>query len=462
MEQEIDLRPYIIAVLQRWRLILSCALILMVAGITITAIPKQRSSASADVLIVPSTSQVTLDPRFQTTNGSQASNPTTQRQALVNLASSSIIAGKVLKELGESSGSDGIDPTQSLINQVSVSSTSDLLQITVSDPDPARALKIAEAWGQAYEGLVADIYTSSQFRTDLLDSELEAAQQRYDSAQRSLETFLSSGQIIQVKNQVGQLNDLLSGSNQAQQTLYTDYLTRTGQLDLILEDAQTLRDQASAQGTSSFAQNFAALLLRARTVDSAALTFQLNAGDLSSGEATTGSATVDLDQLISVISERRDQLRDQANQIASAIASNTGTTTGIDATTRQGYIDQLAALNSTYEQLRAQQDLLTQQRDLARDTLMLVARKRDEQQVARSSPQIEVRYVSANLDPKPSLVSRALLSGIAAGAIGLVLGVILALLLDVIIPAMRRLTLPAPMQPASRSDAPSDRPILGD
>ncbi|MBX0330757.1 hypothetical protein K2Z83_24170 [Oscillochloris sp. ZM17-4] len=462
MDQEIDLRPYMLVLLKRWRLILSCVIGLMIIGIVIPVAAQQRRSASADIMIVPVSSQVTLDPRFQTTSGSQATTPAAQRQALIGLATSHAVAEKVFEAVGAAPGGSEADPIQALIDQVQVSSSSDLLKITVSDPDPARAVKIADAWGQAYERLVADVYTRSQFRSDLLASELTAAQQRYDGAQQSLETFLGSGEIIQMQSQIAQLNGLLGGSREAQQLLYTDYLSRTHQLDLILEDAQTLRDQANASGASSFSDSFAALLLQARAVGGAATTFQLSASDIGSVDAASGSALANLDRLIRVISQRRDELRAQADEIASAIADDKDTAMGMDSATRNRYINQLATLNRSYEQLRAQQDILTQQRDLARDTLILLQRKRDEQEIARSSPQIEVRFVSTSLDPKPSVVARAALSGIAAGVVGLVLGVMLALLLDVLLPAVRRLTQPAPAQPAPRSDRPADRPMTGD
>ncbi len=456
MDQEIDLRPYFVAVIRRWRLVLVCIFGLAIVGAAIPLMLGQGRSASANVLIVPVSSQVTLDPRFQTTNGNQATTPAAQRQALISLASSQTVARQVIEQVSPGSGEGSNDPVERLISQIQVSSSSDLLQITVNDPDPAIALKLANAWGQVYESLVASVYTRSQFRTELLNSEITAAQERYNSAQQSLETSLIDGKTINVQNQIAQMNGLLDGSRQEQQMLYTDYLSRTRQLQLILEDAQTLRAQTSVLDTNGFADRFAALLLWVRTVDSAAPTLQLSTGDLASNDLPADQTLSDLDRLISVLARRRDQLLAQANEIANAIASDSDAVTGLDATTRQRYIDQLATLNSTYEQQRARQDLLTQQRDLARDTLMLLQRKRDEQEVARSSPQVEVRFVSANLNPKPSQSMRALLSGLTAGIGGLILGLVLVLLLDMVLPALRRLTvLP---QGAERTDVAAERP----
>lgn len=161
--------------------------------------------------------------------------------------------------------------------------------------------------------------------------------------------------------------------------------------------------------------------------------------------------------MISVLAQRRDQLSAQAAEIAAAIASGGAASSGQDAATLTRYSDQLATLNSTFEQLDAQKTRLTQQRDLARDTLMLLQKKRDEQEVARSSPQIEVRFISANIEPKSSTTGQLVLMGGVAGVIGLVLSIVLALLLDVVIPALRRLSRPESAQPGARSDTLADR-----
>jgi uncharacterized protein involved in exopolysaccharide biosynthesis len=456
MEQEIDLRPYLVAVMRHGRLIIICIVALALVGAASSALTTLNQRASADVLVIPSSSQITLDPRFQTTNGSNVSNPTAARQALINLASSHLVAEQVIKDLGDTGLS--ID---TLSQQVSVTSSSDLLQITVSNSDPAKALKLAEAWGKAYERLVADIYGRSQSQTELLASTIVASQQRYDVAQTALETFLSDGQSVRVEGQITSLTEMLSGSRQAQLLLYTDYLTRTRQLDLILQDAQTLQDQMSTQATSSFADSFAALLLRARTVDSDAPSFQLSAGDITSAQVSSRDLLTALDQLIAVLSRRRDQLSARSEEIAATIAGNAAPS-GTAATSQQRYSDQLATLMSTYEQLQARQALLTQQRDIARDTLILLQRKNDEQEAGRSSPPIEVRFISANIEPRSSIIAQPIQRGVIAGVVGLILGALLAILFDVVVPALRRLNLREPAQPTTRNDPAADRPVPGD
>ncbi len=457
MDREIDLRPYFLALffalLRHRRLIVTCAIgIAIIAGVAFLVPGLLSRTATADVIIVPNSSQVTLDSRFQTTDN-QATNPTALREGLISLAGNHIIAGQVIKELGDTELI-----AEDLYQQINVTQNGDVIQITARNRDRDLALRIAQAWGKAYENLVIDTYGGSRFRQDMLASEIDAAQQRYDQAQTTLEKFLVSAETIKVQQQIANLNDLLTGSRQSQQQLYTDYLARSRQVELILQDAQTLRDQIDTQGATKFANSFASLMLRIRMVDGTAPVFRMTAADITTSETDPSNLSANLDQLIKVLSRRHDQLLAQSNEVASAITSGGVIPTGLDAATRQRYVDQVAGLNSTNEQLQAQQNMLTTQRDLARDALTLLQRKRAEQEVAQSSPQIEVRFISASINPRSlfSLAIRALLTAITSGVLGLVLGAVIALLLDTIIPAIRRLMSSDASQPAARSDTPTD------
>ena len=458
MDSEIDLRPYFLALffalLRRRRLIVTCAIgIAFIMGVVLLVLGLLMRSATADVLIVPNSFQVTLDPRFRTTDN-QATNPTAQREGLINLASNRIIADQVIKELGDTELI-----ASNLYQMVSVSQNGDILQITARDRDKDLALRIAQAWGKAYENLVIDTYSGSQFRRDMLTSEIDSAQQRYDQAQATLEKFLVSAETIKVQQQIANLTDLLNGSRQSQQQLYADYVARSRQVELILQDAQTLRDQVDTQGATKFANSFASLMLRIRMVDGAAPVFRMTAADITASETDSSNLSANLDQLVKVLSRRHDQLLAQSNEVASAITSGGVISTGLDTATRQRYIDQLASLNSTNEQLQAQQNMLAQQRDLARDALTLLQRKRAEQEVAQSSPQIEVRFIGASIDPRHllSFAIRTLLSAVSAGFFALVLGTVLALFFDTVIPAILRWVNASKLtQPTDGSDTPAD------
>ncbi len=452
MDQEIDLRPHLIALLHRWRLLVICTIgLAVITGATSLTLALIFRTASADVLIIPSSSRVTLDPRFQTTSDNQATNPVSLRQGLVNLASSYILVEQVAKDLG-----DPEVTIDKLYQQVKILPDGDMIRISVSNANSDLALQIVKVWGKTYEDLVTSVYGGSQFRSEVLTAEIDTAQQRYEQAQTALEKFLTSAQSMKVKQQIANLNDLLSGSRQAQQQLYTDYLSRVHQIEILLQDAQTLHDQADTQGTSKFANSFASLMLRIRMVDGAAPVFRMTAADVTASETDSGNLSANLSQLIKMLSHRQDQLRTRSNEIASAITSSGMISTGLDGATRERYMDQVAELNSTYENLQAQQNTITQQRDLAYEALTLLQRKRAEQEVAQSSPQIVIRFIGAGIDPLFSLITRTLLYMVAAAILGLVFSIMIALLIDTIIPAIRRLMSSEVTLPAKRSDTPAD------
>jgi len=63
-EEEIDLKPYLLALLRRWWIIVGVAIgLALIAGV-LAVLRAPPFSASSSLLIVPANSQITLDSRF--------------------------------------------------------------------------------------------------------------------------------------------------------------------------------------------------------------------------------------------------------------------------------------------------------------------------------------------------------------------------------------------------------------
>src|SRR5689334_16384809 len=110
MEEEIDLRPYVVALIRQWRTI---AIIVGMAmlGAALVAISLPPSfTASADVLILPSRSQLTFDPRFVTNNTILGTDIASRRQALIALASGGSFEEDVRSKLPPQLVGEGYQP----------------------------------------------------------------------------------------------------------------------------------------------------------------------------------------------------------------------------------------------------------------------------------------------------------------------------------------------------------------
>lgn len=430
MEEEIDLRPYVLAIFRRWALVVGLALVAAIVAVSILALTPRSSHATVDLLIVPSSSQVTLDPRFVNRDAALLTNATFQRQALIGLASSAALEQRVAAELERSP--IGTLNASAVLSSIQVSAEGDIIRITGRAADDATALAIVELWGRSYERLVAEIYSRDTVQGALIVEQIDAAQKRVATEQANLEAFLAQSRRAEVERQAKSLDGLLEGSVASANDLYRDYTRRSQELDLLLQDARTLRGQVDAGAVDDLGDALASLSLRARAAGGADLPVMLSLDNLAavSGELATAE---DLDALISVVAEQRDRLDAESRRVAAAISSGELPLTGVSTADRAGYERQLAALRLEAEQLRAQEQLLTMRRDVALSSLELLQRKSEEQQIAQVTPQVAVRYLSARIDGATGLsLSRFALYGAAGLFAGALAGAALALLLELL------------------------------
>ena len=448
MEEEIDLRPYLIALLRRWPLIIGLAAGVGLILAALSFLSPRPIAATASVLIVPATSQIALDPRFPTRDATLLTNATFQRQALIGLATSSTLERRVAEQLPGANPAPG-----ALLGQISVSSEGDLMQIVASGATEADALALAETWASTYERLVAEVYSRDDAGLALIDQQLGEAQARYGEAQLQLEQFLSRSGAVQVEQQILSIEGLLNGSSEAGTALYTQYLTRIQELDLILSDARTMRAQVAEGQADGLANRLAVLTLRSR-VAGGELPVQLQIADAAALALDGEDALAELDGLIVVLEEQRDRLGREASGLADAIAEGDTGTGGLSAAARQRYEEDLTALRSQLAQVQGEQKALEQSRDIALSSLEILQRKRDEQQIAQTTPLINVRYISATVNAAGSLLTRAVLQAAVGLLLGALAGMALALWLEIGRPRLAKLSEGAP--PADR---PSEKPV---
>ena len=443
MEQEIDLRPYFRAIVQAWKPILSMMLIAALGAAIFSYFMPRPSMANAQLLVLPTASQVSLDPRF-TTRETTVTNAGMQRQALIDLASSPVMEARAAQELGLTGSRPG-----ALLGKVEVSATSDLLTFTVSDDDALAATRLAEVWARSYEALVNELYTGVDAQVQQITAETGDALGRYDEAQRGLEAFLSQGETVSVDQEVQRLEGLLAGSREAQQLLYANHLTRTQELNLLIDDARTVRAQI---GTGSpFADNLADLALRSRAAGGAQLPLNLrfeSAGAFTQDRVVTAA---DLDQLISVLERERDRFVSQAAELSSAIAAGESSSVGLEQATRARYEQELATASSRLEGLKARENLLTARRDLALESLKVLQAKSAELALAKAVPTVNVRFIGSSAIPSSSAAASIVVAVVLASALAFGLSVLVVIAMELI----RRIR-PGSDVPAA---APGDRPV---
>lgn len=444
MQEDLDIRPYLAAVLRRWPLVLGAGLLaaLVVAGLAL--LQPQLSRGRSSVLIVPTVSQVTLDPRFTTRDATLLTNATFQREALITLASSGALEARVAADLGIAPLIPG-----SLSAQVQVEADGDLIWFTASALDQPEAVRIAEAWARTYELMVAEIYSRDASGEALLNQQIADAQQRYAAAQAELEGFVAANDLVQLSLQIQTYEDVLELSAATALDRYTSYITRTQALDLVIADAQTLRAQVASGDSSALSDALATLALRARSAGLSQLPVQLRFDDPAILVRDQPATLADLDTFIATVTRQRADLLAEAEDTTAALIAGGQVVGSLSPELTEQYLRTLPDLRRQYEQLSAQQRQLAQRRDIAFASLEVLQRKRDEQQIAQSSPQISVRAIESTAAPPSSRLIGIAVRGVIGGSAGLLVGVALALALD----RRRRSGQPAPLSATAPQQA---------
>ncbi|HMQ33846.1 MAG TPA: hypothetical protein PKD53_24145 [Chloroflexaceae bacterium] len=453
MEQEIDLRPYLQAFLRQWRLVVAVAAVLCLLAVVATLLLPRAARARGDVLVVARTSQLALDPRFTERDATMVTSAANQRQALIDLASSPELETRVAAQLGLNP-----DVAGQLGGRVTVTARSDLLQFEASGTTNAEALELVEAWARGYEDLVSEVYTRANPEDRNFAGQIADAQTRYDEARQSLAAFYGAGDLVRAEQQVLRLEGLLKGGSEAQVSLYTNYLTRTQELSLILEDARSLQAQY-VEGGADLGAGLAALAVRTRVAGDGQLPVQLSFASAESF-AQDQATTADLARFVQVLEGERDRMVAQAEALAGDLATGDTSAIGLPPELRERYEQELSAARGALAETQAQETLLLQQQTVALKSLEVLQAKRDEIRIAQAAPDVSVRYVGKAPEPPRSIVSSLVLNAVLATMLGLILGSALAIGRVLVGHLARQGPAGAPVAP--RGERPADKPVASD
>ncbi|WP_165774612.1 hypothetical protein [Candidatus Viridilinea mediisalina] len=445
MDDEIDLRPWLLAVLRRWRFVISMALVLALLAASVAIIRPRADQVTAQILILPGGSEVSLDERFTSRDATLSTNVIARNDALTTLALSSEMVQRVARELGvELETSE--DVTE-LLKQIEVEANGDLITITASGEDEAEALGLAEAWARNFERLVLETYSRDALLTRLVDEQLAVAEANLATQQATLEEFLAQSRVYEIDRQQKTLQGLVDGSLDAERSLYSAYAQRTREIEVILQDARTVREQLQAGLTDELASSLALLSLRARSSSTSSLPLQLLVDDVAA-ITNTPTTVAELDRLIAAMEGQRTRFATELERMALVIRSGETGLVGLDTATIQQYQTQLAGLRSEYEQLRAQERQLIQRRDTALSSVNLLRTKLEEQRIAELTSQLSVRVISLMPETPRSLLVSLILFGGAGLVLGTMGGIFVALSQEAVLRLRQSMVTAPPATPA--------------
>lgn len=371
---------------------------------------------------------------------------------------------------------------------------SDLINIKVKTDSPITSAAVANAWAGAYVQQVNRVYGKvPDEMLGTVAAQLTEARQSYKQAQAALEQHLASsklGELVRQSATISQSLDVLQAAqvdaitgadnhNRSQLRMYYDQWLRTNSL---LTAARALGDQLNAgeitTGTATAA--LALQVLQVQMVNAAAVAppawaaasqapaglpaleaaqepqqqqvVQLQVGAQQpqaqpgttlqlqlDGRTTVGSADLQA-QVAAAIAGLEAQLallESSIDQAAQSLAAGSGTQAGSEpaglplASTMANLEQQQRGLQAAIEVENAATLDLTEQRNLAWESVQALSNKQAEMLLARAADNSEVRLSSAAvpLNRTTDQVSMAV-SLVLAGVGGLLLGIVVALGLE--------------------------------
>lgn len=237
MEDEIDLREYVLVLVAWWReiVLLTVLAALLGAGaiLALRAIQPPVYEAAATVAISRTRTDINFDERFRTLSEEDmqavASNATARRSALVGLVSNGAIARAVIDRLGGLLETEEQIPAN-LLGAVEAElalpdgsrGDSDLIRIKATADSPEKAAAIANAWAEEYVRQVNLLY--GQIPAELVASvttELQNAQTAYETAQKALEAFVANNEIDRLNRLITEKREIIQSLQAGRQTAIT-------------------------------------------------------------------------------------------------------------------------------------------------------------------------------------------------------------------------------------------------
>lgn len=395
MDQEIDLRQYIAVLLKHKFWIAGLAVVAAVVAAVVSLLLPPTYEATALVAITKPQYELQFDSRIRSLTG----NVQQPYKAYPLLATSDATVSALIDDLG-----DQLAPEERIIRnlkpKLEAESSSDpsIVRLRVRNGDPWRAATIANQWAERFVQAANELYVQSANDLAFFTGQQAEAEQALAEAEQALIDF-------QARNRAAILGTRLST---AHETLTTT-LTAVHSLELTLQDARALRQHLDtrARGAPAAASDeLAALLIEVTALSHGApeVQLQLSTGpDL--GDRTAGDQVAFLDSLIPALEGRLVQLEEQAEAQEPAIL----------------------ALQQAYQEAQTEYDRLSRAQSLAQDTYVSLSRKATEARIAAQDTTGDVRLASRATPSDDPVSPRKALNTLAAGALGLLVGVVAAL-----------------------------------
>lgn len=439
MESAFDMRPLLRALARHWRWIITTSVLAAVisGGLAATRPPTYTSTA---ILVMSSAqSEVSLDPRFTT---SQILNVSTLRMTILALARSVELESQLPPEVRARYLRPGDQPGK-IVRRIKVQSRGDLLTIRAQAPTADQAHELSSAWGATLARYVNELYRGRNVvAAESQEQLVKTANDRYLAAQDALEAYIGSSPISKLDQRIAAITSVIDSTRESDQARYTRYLQRAQQLEAVLDEARALRGEIAEGGTAPGATALASLLLRARSVSGGELPLDLQVD--TAGFDREGQVTIaELDGFIEALQRQIGTNRTVATGLGKALVlEGHAPDSELSTEQRESYFTQLQELSQQREVESGKLATLEAERKVTLEALEVMRRKLQEQQVGSLQPDSQLSSTSSAVsDPVLASRGQAIVLGMLLGGLaGALFGCALALLRPLLVGQATRQT----------------------
>jgi uncharacterized protein involved in exopolysaccharide biosynthesis len=414
-EDEIDLRPYILALIKGWWRIALIAIVIASVTLAFTISQPRTYQATATVILTRSQLRLSLAEQFPTVSDSR--DDPSRKDAFLAIARSSSLAQKIYNYLGEQAQAN-YDSFASLKESVEINSVGDAIQITAEAKNPTLAAEIANSWAQETNQAINLAYSGEQPLSEI-QNQISSAKQVYQDTQSDLGSFIQNNKIALIENQITEARTLLSTITQDRTNLIHFYNNRKLLMNQLKFEAEALKQQINRGSQSSAGDTGIALAILIANANTFAhetgVNFDFQIADLNAIRDSKFAYEADLDLLIQQAEEEilkaDDQLTRLSQEVALGETSNLAEETAI----------QLQKLEAQLESEHSRQQELTSGRDLAWEAYQALLEKETEIKTA-SQANVEVAIASQAVPPEEPTPRNTITKTIIAGGLGVFLG----------------------------------------
>lgn len=437
-EDEVDLRPYILALIHNWRRITLVAIILASLALGFSLLQAREYVATATILLTRSQASLNLAEQFPTVR-ENIYDPGSRMSALLTIAQSDAISLATLDSVGDRLPAEERE-LEAIKDRVEVTDKGDGILVSASAQTPEMAAEIANTWAHQTVLAINQAYSGGQPLAEI-QSRLATAKLEYEAAQRALEDFIQNNQITLLNNKIDEADNLLSEAVNDRAWQISYYYNRKQSMQDLKVKAEALRHQLGSGKSSSAGGIGDALALlnmhsnafgigetsnaRALWLDQSSnaaipdntpsLTFDLQVTELSSLDDTPSSYANDLDRIIQQAEAEISKAENALSNLDQNLFQGEGSDV-IEATSAQ-----IQELQTQLESEQARQRELTSYRNLAWEAYQALIQKETEiENAAQTSNQVTL--ASQAVPPQKPASRGTLRNTLVAVVLGGVLG----------------------------------------